>query len=197
MTDPLPGALVLTVSDGVIAGTRPDKSGPVLAELLEAAGFQVERAAVPDDAVVIAAAVRAAAVRHRLVVPAGGTGVPPRDVTPQALRPLLDYEVPGFGELMRSEGRRSTPFASLSRSLGGVIGRCLVLAVPGSPGGARESLEAVLPALAHALETLANDSSRHAAAGGPDRSAGRGRGARSPSRFRPPRPPPSSSPSPR
>src|SRR3970040_1672150 len=121
MTDPLPGALVLTVSDGVIAGTRPDKSGPVLAELLEAAGFQVERAG---------------AVPHRLVVTTGGTGMTPRDVTPQALRPLLDYEVPGFGELMRSEGRRSTPFASLSRSLGGVIGRLLVVAVPGSPGGA-------------------------------------------------------------
>jgi molybdenum cofactor synthesis domain-containing protein len=175
MTDPLPSALVLTVSDGVIAGTRPDRSGPVLAELLEVAGFQVERAAVPDDRDAIARAVRAAAIRHRLVVTTGGTGMTPRDVTPQALRPLLDYEVPGFGELMRSEGRRSTLFASLSRSLGGVIGRCLVLAVPGSPGGARESLEAVLPVLAHALETLANDSSRHAAAGGQDRSADRGR----------------------
>src|SRR3989304_2067187 len=146
MTGLLPGALVLPVSDGVIAGPRPAQS-----------------AAAPDARDAIATAVRAAALRHRLVVTTGGTGMTPRDVTPQALRPLLDYEVPGFGELMRSEGRRSTPFASLSRSLGGVIGRCLVLAVPGSPGGARESLEAALAGLAHALETLAHDSGPPAA----------------------------------
>src|SRR3990172_5956812 len=164
MTGLLPGALVLTVSDGVIAGTRPDKSGPVLAELLEAAGFQVERAAVPDDAVVIAAAVRAAAVRHRLVVTTGGTGMTPRDVTPQALRPLLDYEVPGFGELMRSEGRRSTPFATLSRDaltilllIGGVVTTELVaeafrLARYGDPDSA---WEVVSELLARPLGTLA------------------------------------------
>jgi molybdenum cofactor synthesis domain-containing protein len=162
MTDPAPSALVLTVSDGVVAATREDRSGPVLAALLEAAGFRVDRAAVADDRDAIAAAVTDGASRHRLVVTTGGTGMTPRDVTPQALGPLLDYEVPGFGELMRAEGRRSTPFASLSRSFGGVIGRCLVIAVPGSPGGARESLEAVLPIVAHALETLAGDSSRHA-----------------------------------
>jgi len=154
-------AFVLTVSDGVTAGTRRDESGARLAERLEAAGYSVDRGVVADAADEIAAAVLAAVGGHDLVIATGGTGLTPRDVTPQALRPLLDYEVPGFGELMRSEGRRSTPFAVLSRSFGGVIRGRLVLAVPGSPGGALESLEAVLPVLEHAHETLAGDSGRH------------------------------------
>ena len=157
-------ALVLTVSDGVSAGTREDLSGARLAVRLEAAGHAVSRGVVPDDATAIVAAVREATASHDLIVLTGGTGLTPRDVTPQALRSLLDYEIPGFGEVMRAEGRRATPFASLSRSLAGVAGRTLVLALPGSPGGAAESLESVLELLPHALETLADDSSRHAAA---------------------------------
>ena len=106
----------------------------------------------------MAAAVRAAVERgHRLVVTSGGTGLGPRDRTPEALRPLLDYDIPGFGEAMRAQGRSSTPLADLSRSFGGVIGRTLVVAVPGSPAGALESLGAVQPLLAHALQTLAGD----------------------------------------
>jgi molybdenum cofactor synthesis domain-containing protein len=148
---------VLTVSDGVAAGHREDESGPVLAARLSELGYRVERGHVPDDAARIAEAVRAATTAHVLVVATGGTGLTPRDVTPQALRGVLEYEVPGFGELMRAEGRRSTPFAALSRSVAGVCGRSLVLAVPGSPRGALESLEAVVPILEHALDTLLDD----------------------------------------
>jgi len=155
-------ALVLTVSDGVTADTRADESGARLAERLVGEGFEVERGAVPDDAAAIASAVRQGANDHRLVITTGGTGLTSRDVTPQAIEPLLDYQVPGLAELMRAQGIRSTPHAALSRSLAGVIGRTLVLAVPGSPKGAIESLEAVLPVIPHALETLADDSSRHA-----------------------------------
>jgi molybdopterin adenylyltransferase len=158
-----PAAFVLTVSDGVAAGEREDHSGARLAARLGEAGYTVTRGIVPDEAAAIAAAVRGAAASDRLIVLTGGTGLTPRDTTPQALRPVLDYEIPGFGELMRAEGRRNTPFASLSRSLGGVLGHSLVLALPGSPSGASESLEAVLDLLPHALETLANDSSRHVA----------------------------------
>ena len=109
---------------------------------------------------------QAGAEQHVLLVATGGTGLTSRDVTPQAVRPLLDYEAPGLGELMRAHGLRATPHAALSRSFGGVIGRTLVLVVPGSPNGALESLEAVLPVVPHALETLSDDSSRHGAPSG-------------------------------
>ena len=147
-------ALVLTVSDGVAAGARDDASGEAVAGRLEALGFDVERGVVPDDVPVIAAAIRGGAAVHRLVVTTGGTGLTPRDVTPQATAAVIDYEVPGLAEAMRAEGRRSTPMAALSRGLAGVAGRALVVNVPGSPRGAVESLDAVIPVLDHALETL-------------------------------------------
>lgn len=148
-------ALVLTISDGVASGQRDDESGAVLAERLEALGATVDRDAVPDDAAAISARIRDAAADHSLIVTTGGTGLTPRDVTPQAVRTLLDYEIPGFGEAMRAAGRRSTPLADLSRSLAGVAGRTLVICVPGSPRGAAESVAAVEPLLGHALETIA------------------------------------------
>ena len=148
-------AFVLTASDRSAAGTREDASGAVLTERLEGLGFVVERGVVADDRTAIADALVAAAAAHPLVVTTGGTGLTPRDVTPQATLDVIDYEVPGLAEAMRADGRANTPFAALSRSVVGVRGRSLIVNTPGSPKGALESLEAVIPVLDHALETLA------------------------------------------
>ena len=114
---------------------------------------------------VIAAALVEGATRYGLVVTTGGTGLTPRDVTPQATSTVLDYEVPGIAEAMRADGRRSTPFAVLSRGLVGVRDGALIVNVPGSPAGALESFEVLVPILDHALETLAGPFD-HAVAGG-------------------------------
>jgi molybdenum cofactor synthesis domain-containing protein len=155
VTDASRTALVLTASDRSAAGTREDASGAALAERLAGLGFDVERRVVPDDQATIAAALRDGAASHPLIVTTGGTGLTPRDVTPQATRDVIDYEVPGLAEAMRADGRAKTPFAALSRSIVGVRGRSLIVNTPGSPKGALESLEAVIPVLDHALETLA------------------------------------------
>jgi molybdenum cofactor synthesis domain-containing protein len=147
-------ALVLTVSDGVSAGTRQDESGAALAARLEELGYTVERATVADEMDEIATAIGGATGHAALVISTGGTGLGPRDVTPQTLHGLLDYEIAGFGEQMRAYGRTRTPMADLSRSMAGVLGTTLVIAVPGSRGGALDSLTAVEPLLDHALETL-------------------------------------------
>jgi molybdenum cofactor synthesis domain-containing protein len=148
-------ALVLTVSDRSFEGSRPDASGERLEERLVRLGFTVERRVVPDDVPRIAEALVDGAARHRLVISTGGTGLTPRDVTPQATAGVLDYEVPGIAEAIRAEGRRHTPFAALSRGLVGVRGGALVVNVPGSPKGAEESFDVLEPLLVHALETLA------------------------------------------
>jgi molybdopterin adenylyltransferase len=147
--------MVLTVSDRTFEGTREDASGDRLEERLAGLGFEVERRVVPDDVPRIAEAIVDGAARHRLVISTGGTGLTPRDVTPQATAGVLDYEVPGIAEAMRAEGRRHTPLAALSRGLVGVRGGSLIVNVPGSPKGALESFDALEPVLVHALETLA------------------------------------------
>ena len=148
-------ALVLTISDGVAVGSRQDESGIALADRLSMAGFRVDRRSVSDDRALIEAALREGARDHVFVISTGGTGLTPRDVTPQATLAVVDYEVPGLAEAMRAAGRASTPMADLSRGVVGVIGRSLVVNVPGSPKAAVESLAAIEPTLGHALETLA------------------------------------------
>ena len=148
-------ALVLTISDGVSAGTRQDASGIALADRLAQAGFRVDRLSIADDRPRIEQALREGAAGHELVISTGGTGLTPRDVTPQATHAVIDYEVPGLAEAMRAAGRAATPMADLSRGVVGVIGKSLVVNVPGSPKAALESLAALEPTLAHALETLA------------------------------------------
>ena len=152
-------AKVLTVSDGVVAGTREDRSGAVLAERLEAAGFAVvDRRAVADGADQVAAALRELAAGFAgLVVTTGGTGFAPRDQTPEGTRAVLDREAPGLAEAMRL----TSPLGRLSRAAAGTVGTALVLNTPGSSSGAAETLDAVLDVLPHALRLLAGAPTQH------------------------------------
>jgi molybdenum cofactor synthesis domain-containing protein len=148
-------AMVITASDGVSAGVREDASGVGVGKRLEALGYTVERSVLPDEQQRLTDVLRSTAETHDLIVTTGGTGLTPRDVTPQATKAAIDYEVPGMAEAMRAAGRLSTPYADLSRSVVGVIGRTLVVNLPGSPRGAMESLVAIEGVLDHAVETLA------------------------------------------
>jgi molybdenum cofactor synthesis domain-containing protein len=152
-------AHVITVSDGVFNGRREDKSGPTLVTLLRRGGFETgDPEVVPDEVERIAEAIETAVTRGAvIVVTTGGTGLGPRDVTPQATAALIEYEVPGIAEEMRRVGLASTPMAALSRGLAGKRGQALVINVPGSPHGATESLEAVMPMLGHAVNLLHGD----------------------------------------
>jgi molybdenum cofactor synthesis domain-containing protein len=153
---------VLTVSDGVSAGVRDDRSGDLLASLLEDDGYEVVRRVVPDERDAIAAAMRELTAAAPLVLSTGGTGVAPRDVTPEATRALLDREAPGIAEAIRADAVAKTPHGLLSRGVAGVVGSTLVVNLPGSTGGCRDGYAVLRPALAHALELLAGSTSEHA-----------------------------------
>jgi len=152
---------VLTVSDGVAHGERDDRSGDLLAELLAAEGYDVLRRVVPDERDAIADAIVDLADDAELVLTTGGTGLAPRDVTPEATMTVLERAAPGIAEALRADAIAKTPHGLLSRGIAGIRGRTLVVNLPGSPGGCRDGFAVLKPALPHALELLAGEPTAH------------------------------------
>ena len=150
-------AAVLTVSDGVDAGEREDRSGDALEELLRDDDFEVVRRVVADDRETIAGAIADLADDVSLVLTTGGTGFAPRDVTPEATRDVLDRDAPGIAEAIRADAAARTPHALLSRGLAGLRGETLIVNLPGSTGGCRDGYAVLRPALRHGLELAAGD----------------------------------------
>jgi molybdopterin adenylyltransferase len=152
---------VLTISDGVAQGERKDESGTLLEELLGAEGYEVVRRVVPDERSEIAAAIEALTDEAQLVLTTGGTGVAPRDVTPEATASVLERQVPGIAEAIRADAVRRTPHGLLSRGVAGVRGSALVINLPGSPGGSRDGFAVVREALPHAVRLVAGERGGH------------------------------------
>lgn len=157
-------AAVVTVSDKGYAGLRADKSGPLLGQLLAAMGFEVVFSIiVPDEREQIAALLRELADSRgiTLVITTGGTGAAPRDVTPEATKEVIEREMPGLAELIRSEGYKKTPFAVLSRGVAGIRKGTLIINLAGSPKAVEEGMEILAPVLPHALQMLRGENLEH------------------------------------
>lgn len=152
-------AVVLTISDSAAAGVRADTSGDAIQQRLETKGFTTRRVAVPDEREDIERALIEACSSAHLVITTGGTGLGPRDVTPEATKAILDREAPGIAEVIRAGGLLHTPLAALSRGVAGARGSSLVLNLPGSEAAVKESLDAVIALIPHALETLSGHTS--------------------------------------
>jgi molybdenum cofactor synthesis domain-containing protein len=154
-------AAVLTVSDRVSRGEADDRSGDALADLLAADGYAVARRVVADEAAEIAMAIEELAASAQIVLTTGGTGLAPRDVTPEATRTVLQREAPGIAEALRADSIAKTPHGLLSRGVAGVVQGALVVNLPGSTGGCRDGYAILQPALAHAVALLAAEPTRH------------------------------------
>jgi molybdenum cofactor biosynthesis protein B len=154
-------AAVLTVSDGISRGEREDASGDLLADLLAADGFEVERRLVPDEREAIAGALQELAGEAQVVLTTGGTGLAPRDVTPEATAAVLDRLAPGIAEALRADSIARTPHGLLSRGAAGTLGATLVVNLPGSTGGCRDGYAILRPALRHAVELLTEQTTSH------------------------------------
>ena len=154
-------AAVLTISDRVSRGEAEDRSGDLLAELLQADGFTVARRVVPDERDQIATALRDLAGEARLVLTTGGTGLGPRDVTPEATSEVIEREAPGIAQALRADSIAKTPHGLLSRGVAGTVGSTLVVNLPGSPGGVKDSLAALDPIVDHAIAVLRGEITDH------------------------------------
>lgn len=157
-------AIVITLSDKVSIGEREDRSGPILANALEAIGIHVVQCIVlSDDALLLAATLKdwADAGEVDLIITTGGTGLAPRDVTPEATRTVLDRQLPGVADILRAEGYKNTPFAVLSRGLAGTRNRCLIINLPGSPKAVTEGMDVLKPILLHAIQMTRGEDLDH------------------------------------
>ena len=155
---------ILTISDKGAKGEREDESGKLIGKLLAPLAIQVEKYdIVPDEKEVITARLKewADEIRLDLIITNGGTGLSPRDITPEATLAVVDRVAPGFVEAMRAQSAKKTPFAMLSRAVAGIRGRSLIINLPGSPRAVEECLEVILPALPHAIEVLRGEAKEH------------------------------------